>query len=127
MADAENEFRPGEGIEVTLTYSKQNPDGSTGIGQIEVDPANPLAWEFSDTDAVQGAAVDPFDPTTGTVVGRFFHNGKVSLFTAKLTADGDTVPGDDHKFPIVYSQEFSALPGVGATGVSASIKKITGP
>ena len=109
------EFEPGFGYDVELRYTKT--DGSPGALDL---PAGGLEVVLS-TPGIATAVVDAFDPATGIAMVHIDHNGGVGEFTASVTADGDLLPGDNHKFPIVWSENFSALAPLGSTGVSANI------
>lgn len=109
------EFEPGFGYDVELKYTKT--DGTPG----NLDLANgPLTVELS-TPGIATATVDAFDPATGVAMVHIDHNGGVGDFIASVTADGDLLPGDNHMFTIVWSENFAALPPLGSTGVMGTV------
>lgn len=109
------EFEPGFGYDVELKYTKT--DGSPGALDL---PPTGLEVVLS-TPGIATAMVDAFDPATGIAMVHIDHNGGVGEFTASVTADGDLLPGDNHKFPIVWSEIFVAIPPLGSTGVFAQV------
>lgn len=111
-----NDINPGNGRDVTLTYTKA--DGS--IGQIQ---DGVLVLSLSDPTMATASVKTPFDAVTGVAVIAVEHNGVPTVDTdviLTVMADGDL--SDAGVFDVMFSDSFTQkVVALGATNVSGVI------